>query len=287
EGKIELKLQDIIRTGKEGGSYTFHEISPMIEYGITDKLTVGAKFRIFNHSYTITDPDLQPYFDTQGGEGGSYSNLAFAGYEFEAKYNILSTYKDTFGLSVGVAWDHRDRYRLDGAKINQDALELTLFFQKNFLDDTLILTFSPKVELEKRTSGHGADFVLEEEIALDISAGISYRIAPKWYLGLEYRHQSDYLVPQVIDPVSGGLVYDEPELTPSDIDLFFPSFGNQFQNGNYIGPTLHYGTEKWWATAGALFQFSGGGRDGSFNVGNRNFDEHEKVHIGLTFGFEF
>ena len=287
KGRVELKLQDIIRTGKEGGSYTFHDIRPAIEYGVTDKLTVGAEIAIFSHNYSITDPDLQPYFDTQGGAGGSYSKLVIGGYELEAKYNILSTYKDAFGFSVGIAWEHRDHYRLDGASINQDSLELMLFFQKNFLDDTLIFVFSPKMELEKRTSGHGADFVLEEEIALDISAGVSYRVAPNWYIGLEYRHQSDYLVPQVIDPTTGGLVYDEPNLKPSSTDLLFPTFGTQFQNGNYVGPTVHYGAQDWWMTAGILFQFSGGGRDGSFNVGNRNFDEHEKMHIGFTFGYEF
>jgi opacity protein-like surface antigen len=286
QGKLEFKIQDIIRTGKEGGKYTFHEFRPAVEYGITDKLTVGAEILIFHHNYSVSNPDLQPYFDTQGGEGGSFNNLAIGGYEFEAKYNILSTYKDIFGLALGVAYDHRDKYRLDGASINQDSIEVMAFFQKNFLDDTLMFAFTPKLELEKRTSGDGADFVLEEEVAFDFAAGVSYRVAPKWYIGAEFRHQSDYLVPQVIGE-NGGLVYEEPHLDPSDIDLFFPSIGSQFQNGNYFGPTLHYGTQDWWFTAGALFQISGGGRDGSFNVGNRNFDEHEKVHIGLALGFEF
>lgn len=286
KGRLEFKVQDIIRAGKEGGDYTFHEIRPAVEYGLTDKLTVGAELLIFHHNYSVTNPDLQPYFDTQGGAGGSFSNLAIGGYEFEAKYNILSTYKDVFGLAAGVAYDHRDKYRLDGASINQDSLELMLFFQKNFLDDTLMFAFSPKMELEKRTSGEGADFVLEEEIAIDLAAGVTYRVAPNWYIGAEFRHQSDYLVPKVIGD-DGGLVYDEPDLKPSDIDLFFPSFGSQFQNGNYLGPTVHYGGKEWWATVGALFQISGGGRDGSFNVDGRNFDEHEKVHIGVAVGFEF
>ena len=288
QGSWELKLQDIIKTGKDGGDYTSHEIRAGAEYGVTDKLTVGAEVILFHHDYSVTNPDLQPYFDTQGGAGGSISEANFGGYEFEFKYNILSPYarEDGIGLSLGAGWEHRESYRLDGADIDQDTIVLYGYLQKNFLDDTLVFALTPKVELEKRTSGLGADFVLEEEIALDISAGVSYRFAPKWYAGLEYRHQSDYLVPLVIGE-DGGLVYDEPELRPSDIDLFFPELGEQFQNGNYIGPTLHYGEEKWWVTAGALFQFDGGGRDGSFNVGNKNYDEHEDLHFSLAVGFNF
>ncbi|MBL4791222.1 MAG: hypothetical protein JKY60_19975 [Kordiimonadaceae bacterium] len=287
QGSFEVKLETIYRVGKKGGSYRFADIRPSIEYGITDKLTVGFELALFHHNYSVTDPDLLPFFDTQGGEGGSFNNFSIGGYDFELKYNVLSPYKDAFGFSFGVEYDHRDRYRLDGAAINQDSVEIALFFQKNFLDDTLVFVFNPKIELENRRSGEGVDFVLEEEIALDIAAGVSYRIAPKWFIGLEYRHQSDYLVPRVIDPITGGLVFDEPNLKPSDIDILFPSIGSQFQSGNYFGPTVHYAEEKWWATAGILFQFSGGGREGSFNVGNRNFDEQEKVHIGLSFGYNF
>lgn len=286
QGSVEIKIQDILRTGKVGGSYDFHEIRPSIEYGISDKLTVGAELLIFNHSYRITDPDLQPYYDTQGGAGGSFSDTSIGGYELELKYNFLSPYKDAFGFSMGLAWDHRDKYRLDGADINQDAIVVSAYFQKNFLDDTLVFAFNPKIELEKRTSGEGADFVLEEEIAIDVAIGVSYRFAPKWFGGLEFRHQSDYLSPLVIGE-DGGLVEDDPSLDQSDIDLFFPSFGTQHQNGNYFGPTVHYATERWWATGAILFQVDGGGSEHAFVVNGKNYDEHEKRHIGLVFGYEF
>ena len=70
QGSWELKLQDIIKTGKEGGDYTSHEIRAGAEYGVTDKLTVGAEVILFHHDYSVTNPDLLPYFDTQGGAGG-------------------------------------------------------------------------------------------------------------------------------------------------------------------------------------------------------------------------
>ncbi|MEX0300200.1 MAG: hypothetical protein AB3N28_14095, partial [Kordiimonas sp.] len=174
------------------------------------------------------------------------------------------------------------KYRLDGADINQNAIAVTAFFQKNFLDDTLTFAFTPKIEFENRTSGErGVEFVEEEEIAIDIAVGVSYRVAPKWFLGLEFRHQSDYL-----SPIVNG-EYDDPSLTPSKFGLNGFQFGTQHQNGNYFGPTVHYAAEKWWVTAGALFQVSGGGSPHSFNANGKNWDEHESAHVALYFGYEF
>ena len=137
----------------------------------------------------------------------------------------------------------------------------------------LFRSFSPKIEWEHRLSPG----IIEKEIALDISAGASYRVAPKLYIGGEFRHQSDYLSPY--DTVAQEF---DPNLSPSKFPF---KFGSQYQNGNYIGPTVHYADKKWWATAGALWQFSGGGTF-AINEGGLNVDEHEKVHIGLTFGLE-
>lgn len=276
KGSTELKLGTISRLGKADSRYQFHDIKAEIEYGITDKLTVGAELMIFSHNYATTNPDLQPYYDTQGGAGGSFKNTAIGGFELKMKYNILSPYKDPFGFSLGLAYDRRDKYRLDGADIDQDSVEVYFYFQKNFLDDTLIIAFTPKIEFENRRSPG----VVEEEIALDISLGISYRVAPKWFIGLEFRHQSDYL-----NPEEDG-VFD-PDLKRSKFGLNGFQVGTQHQNGNYFGPTVHYAEQNWWVTAGALFQFAGGGSVNSFNRNGKNYDEHENAHVRFTVGYEF
>lgn len=281
QGSVEIKLSSISRLGKVDGKYQFHDIRPQIEYGVTDRLTIGAELMIFNHKYNTTNEDLQPFYDTQGGEGGEYSNTSIGGYEVGLKYNLLSPYKDFLGLSVGAAYDHRDKYRLDGADIDQNAVELYAYIQKNFLDDTLVFAITPKIEFERRTSGDETEFVLEEEISLDFSAGVSYRFAPKWFVGLEFRHQSDYLSPEV------NGVYEEADLNPSHFDWNNFHIGTQHQNGNYFGPTMHYAAEKWWATAGVLLQVGGGGSEHAFVRNGKNWDEHEKAHVGLTFGYEF
>jgi len=273
-GRTEMKVSDVWRSGKVDSDYSMHDIRLEAEHGVTDRLTVYGELIVFNHNYSTTNPDLQPFYDTQGGEGGRFNETQLAGFEVGAKYNILSPYSDPIGLSTSVSFDRRTRYRLDGAEIDQTAWEFQLFFQKNFLDNQLVLAFSPQIELENRTSPG----VIEKEIALDIAAGASYRVAPSLYIGAEFRHQSDYLSP--LDTATGE--YD-PELRPSNIGLFNLKFGSQYQNGNYFGPTVHYAQQEWWVTAGVLFQVAGGG---GFSRDGRNWDEHERVHAGLIFGIE-
>jgi hypothetical protein len=277
-GETEVQVGVISRRGKADSDYVFNNFQLEVEHGITDRLQAFGEVMLFDHNYSTTNPDLQPFYDTQGGAGGRFSQTAIGGVELGLKYNVLSPYIDPVGLAVSVAWDHRFKYRLDGAAINQDSVELTAHVQKNFLNNQLVLAFTPKIEWETRHSPG----VLEKEIALDIAAGISYRVAPRLYVGGEFRHQSDYLSPFNTDTSSPDYGYD-PNLSPSHFPF---NFGSQYQNGNYVGPTVHYAAQEWWVTAGALWQVSGGG-EFAFNRNGLNVDEHEKVHLSLTLGFEF
>jgi hypothetical protein len=279
EGSWEAKLSSISRIDKGSGHYRFDDIRPEVEYGITDSLTVGAELMFFNHDYSVDDPDLNPMYETQEQEGGSVDQFKYAGYEISTKYNFLSPYKDALGLSLGLGYENRDRYRLDGAKIDQDSYIVTLLAQKNFLDDKLTLAANWKTEFERRKSPG----VLEEEIAFDISAGVSYRVAPKHFVGLEFRHQSDYLSPYNTEDGR----YDDPSLKPSEFDLTSFKLGTQHQHGNYFGPTYHYAEKDWWFTTGALFQVDGGGSQHAYVKNGKNYDEHERVHIGFIFGYNF
>jgi hypothetical protein len=279
QGSVELKASDIYRKGKAASDYDFHDLRFEAEYGITDRLTIGAEVIYFDHNYEVFDEQIEPYIETQGGLGSRYNKSQLGGYEVSMKYNFLSPYKDAIGLSVGLGYEKRDQYRLDGADIDQDSYVVTTFIQKNFLDDTLSLVLMPKLEFEKRRSPG----VFEEELSVDIAAGISYRIKPKWFAGLEFRHQSDYLNPREDGEFDPEL--DRTEFSLSDLTL---KIGSQHQRGNYFGPTVHYASERWWATAGALYQFAGGGRaPGINNSDGRNWDEQERWHFGLSFGWEF
>ena len=277
KGQTEIVASVISRRGKADSDYVFNDVRLEVEHGFTDRLTGYAELVVFNHDYSTTNPDLRPLYDTQGGAGGRFKKTSIGGIDVGLKYNILSPYKDQIGFAVSVEYDHRFKYRIDGASINQNEVDLTLHFQKNFLNNQLVFAFSPKIEWEHRTSPG----VIEKEIALDISAGVSYRVAPKWSLGAEFRHQSDYLSPFITDTSSPDYGFD-PNLSPSKFPF---QFGSQYQHGNYIGPVVHYASQKWWATAGVLWQFSGGGKF-AINSNGLNVDEHEKVHAGLTIGLE-
>ncbi|MEM9595001.1 MAG: DUF6662 family protein [Acidobacteriota bacterium] len=277
DGTWELRLANISRLDKDGQDYTFHDFRPEVEYGITDRLTLGIEAMVFHHDYSVEGEDLNPMFETQGGAGGSFNDTQLGGVEATIKYNVLSPYKDALGLSVGFSYEYRDVYRLDGAEIDQHSFVPTLYLQKNFLDDTLVFAFKGKLEFELRTSPG----VEEEEIAPDLAVGVSYRVAPKWFVGFETRYQSDFL-----EPLEEG---EPPPEDPSE----FTSLGNfrvglQYQWAYYMGPTLHYATKDWWLTLGALWQVEGGGDESNPSVRDgKVWDEHEEVHVGLTLGFEF
>lgn len=276
KGALETKLANVSRLDKDSGDYTFHDIRTELEYGLTDRLSVFAEAAFFHHDYSVNDPDLNPMFETQGGAGQRFRDTQYAGYELGMKYNVLSNYKAPIGLAFGLAYERRDRYRLDGSSIDQDAFEVSAYLQKNFLDDTLMFVLTPRIEFERRKSPG----VLEEEIAFSIAAGMTYRVRPNLFLGLEFRHQSDYLNPQEDGEFN-------PELRRSSFDLFDIRVGSQHQRGNYFGPTAHIALKEWWVTAGILWQVRGGGSPFSYSRNHRNFDEHEKVHVGLAVGYEF
>ena len=56
QGSVELKLGVVSRFGKVDADYLFNDIRPEIEYGITNRLTVGAELLIFHHDYSVTNP---------------------------------------------------------------------------------------------------------------------------------------------------------------------------------------------------------------------------------------
>jgi opacity protein-like surface antigen len=274
----ELKLKNVTRLDKASGHYTFNDFRPEVEYGITDKLTAGAALFLFSHDYSVDDPDLNPMFETQGGAGGDFNDTQFGGFELGLKYNLLSAYKDPVGVSVGLNYERREVYRLDGADIDQDSVVPVLYLQKNFLDNTFSVAFTGKMELERRRSPG----VLEEEVAFDLALGVAYRFAPKWFVGFETRYQSDFLNPE-FDGQS------DPNYQRSSFDLTDIRLGSQYQYGTYMGPSIHYAEQNWWVTGSVLFQVRGGGGESRNPTirGGKVYDEHERVHLGLTVGFNF
>ncbi len=273
KGSYEIKSSDLVRTGKAGADYEHHDMRLEGEYGLTSKWTIGAKAIVYRHDYQLTNPNANI------AANSNFKSTQFAGYDLSLKYNVLSPYKDAFGLSFGLGYENRQRSRLDGSKIDQDSISVAVFAQKTFLDDTVVMAFSPKVNYQRKDTFGGP----QQELILDVAAGVAYRLSPGWFAGLEFRHQSSYL-----NPYQNGAF--DPDLQTTNISLsdFDFSVGSQNQRGNYFGPTIHYATQGWWATLGALYQIEGQGINSEFsNIDGRNLSEQERWHIGLILGWEF
>jgi hypothetical protein len=101
------------------------------------------------------------------------------------------------------------------------------------------------------------DIEWEKELKLEVSSGLSYRVAPGWFLGGEARYASVY-----------------------------PDWTNGLHRETYAvfaGPSIHYGGKKWWFTATYLPQLFGSpSPDGS-----RALDEYEKREFRIKLGYNF
>src|SRR5205823_13595600 len=105
-----------------------------------------------------------------------------------------------------------------------------------FLDDRLVwaanFTLEPEWERERSELSPGVtESEWEKELKLEVSSGLSYRIAPGWYAGVEGRYASVY-----------------------------PHWTNGLHRETYAvfaGPAIHYGSKKWWATLAYTTQLFG------------------------------
>ena len=117
--------------------------------------------------------------------------------------------------------------------------------------DNIILALNAIYEAEWERE----DNRTEKEAVLEFTAGAAYKFDPKWSAGLEIRNKSAY---------------------PGGLDLG----GQEFQSWS-VGPNIHYGEPKWWATFTVLPQVWGNG-DGS--EGGRQLVHEESMEFRLIFG---
>jgi hypothetical protein len=86
----------------------------------------------------------------------------------------------------------------------------------------------------------------------EIDLGVSYRFAPKWFTGLEFRNHNEY-------------------------DGFSLSSNAQAHSAFFLGPNIHYAAEKWFFTFAVLRQL------GAVAMTN---DQRAQIYNGLLYGDE-
>ena len=140
-------------------------------------------------------------------------------------------------------------------------LEWKIILQKNWLEDRLVWALNINYELE---------FEKEEEDEWE-RAGVF-----EWFTGISYRFMRNW---------SGGLEFwNHHEFANATIHE---------HSAYFVGPTIHYGGERWWASVGFLRQLPIGQ---AFSQDNKEFaahdgyifgDEHEGYYVRLKVGINF
>jgi hypothetical protein len=178
-----------------------------------------------------------------GGGSEVVDDFEFKGVSSEHKYQLINPHTKPIGVLL------YGEITTDGAELE---LEQKLILQKFFgEDERWNAVFNAVVEEEWEFESSGT----EESMSIEFTTGLSYKLNSHWAVGLEGRNH------RVFDGFS----------TEEEASAWF------------LGPNLHYGSPKWWATLTVLPQITGrpDSEDGL------NFSEHERIEVRLIAGINF
>lgn len=250
KGAVELYQWVTYRSQKATGTYEALDYRTEIEYGWTDRLSQSLYLNFRQHDIQNSAPE-----DENGDPlyGNIKTGMRFQGVQSDIKYNIFSPYKEDFGLALYFEPGYSRIFKISGERQDEYSLEFKLLFQKNFFENQMTTVFNLNFEPEVRRFYGNQSW--EKEIAIEATTGVSYRFIPNWFGGLEARYHSEY-----------------------------PDWGKREHWAVFLGPNVHYGSERWWFTFTAFPQFAGGPRVKGENV---HLSEHEKTEYRLKVGYNF
>jgi len=248
KGKWEVEQWMTARVGKESGSFLGTDLRTEIETGLTDHLQASLYLN-YNYFYA---------HDAVASDGPLENKNFFgvSGTSAEFKYQVLSPYKDSFGFALYLEPGYGTIEPADGSRHQEIELEGKLILEKHWLDDMLVGTFN--YTLEPEWAKNEGDTAFHVALKMEGATGLAYRIAPRWYAGLETRVQTEF----------------------ADADFNRSEFVAAF-----VGPALHYGTERWWATLTVLPQVWGW--PDAQGTGGLTLSDHERLEMRLKFGLNF
>ncbi len=242
KGHFELYQWATSRSGKADGSYQAVDLQTEVEYGFTARLQGSLYLNAIRHDVAgVTDFRDRDQF-------------RFNGFQGALKYNLKSPYKDGYGLALYAEPGYKRYSRKSGKREDIFFLETKVITQKNYLEDALIWATNFSAELERKHDLGAKEW--ETELELTLSSGLSYRIAPRWFVGVEAVAVS---------------AFERASLTRLGEYAIF------------IGPNLHYASKQWWFTITALPQLTGW----PVNSGARNLNNFEKLEVRLKVGLNF
>ncbi len=247
QGRSELYQFATLRTGKAQGSYYGLDLDTEVEQGFTDRFqgSLEVENRYFNNYGVNGDRDALD----------DHNYCRFGGVTAAAKYPVLSTFEDPIGLALRLESGYLLHDEVDGLLEHEFYAAPEVDLQKDFRADTLITAAWAGTEL---AWGKRPAELYTRELAWQGGAGVAYRFAPNWFLGMEGDARAEY-----------------------------PMFDfNNFEHVVlYAGPSLHYSAQRWWVTLTYLHQAWGNG------VGEpgdgRTYAEETDMQVILKVGFNF
>ena len=256
EGSRELYQWLTWRTGKGAGHYRALDARTEFEYGVTDRLSVSAdlKLQSIDSAGLVIDGYLPGDVDY---------GLRLQGVEGSVKYNFLSPARDDFGLSTYVSLVYGRLDPHSGQDKDSYSVEAQLLAQKYFLEGQLVWVANVGTEMTHATRAPipnlppGFDWTTDPEIEWEwsLGTGASYRFVPNWYVALEAFYQTE-----------------------------FETAVGQERWSVFAGPSVHYGTRRWWATLTWVPQIAGGGEQ---YAGQTETDLHLIEKTEQEFRFKF
>ena len=256
KGKWELEQVYQGKYGKTHGSYAHSFFRTELEYGFTDNFQ-GSVYINSRHVYANKNNSD----GTTGGEDvpegadphKSYNKYKFETVSFEGIYRLLSPYKDPFGFAL---------YLEPAVGPDKYEIEPKLLFQKNFLDDRLIVAYNFVWEMEWARNKKS---VWEHEMEFQNNLGASYRLSDNWRGGVEFQNVNKF-----------------GTFSLRDIE----------HNAYFLGPNVHYAQKDYWITTAVLFQlpFAHGHSEeqrGAIEGGRIFGHEREAVQLSVKMGWNF
>jgi hypothetical protein len=259
KGAWELYHWTTARFDKGIGEYSAVDTDTEVEYGVTDSFTASAAIETLS-------------IDTSGIVIDGYlpgaKDFVFhpSGVEASAKYNFLKPAADGIGLSTrfGLEYSWIDPH--SGQDKDTVSAEVDLILQRYFLEGQLVLvgnlglesTYADRHAISNLPPGFDWPTDPEMELEIKIGTGLSYRFVPRWYAGVEVVYETEF----------------ETEVGQERWSVF-------------IGPSLHYGSERWWATLAWFPQVSGGGEKYPGQTQDYHLIEKTKHEIRLKLGLNF
>jgi hypothetical protein len=273
KGKAEIEQWMTLREGRSQGDFHVLQARTEVSYGLTDSLQLSGYLNlayadVFHNAPGGESSPPEIFADYSVDADKRMKRGRLEGLSGELIWRLASPYTSPVGVALYVEPTIGPRTR---------ELESRFIVQKNFHDDRVVISGNVTLgyEWRKLQADPEADVGSAEsrvhwdkETDVNFSIAGSYRFAPNWSVGVEALNEREW----------GGL---DPFKSDHRTNVAY-----------YVGPNIHYGGQKYFATATFLAQL-GAGKDyanphpGFIVDGINNADDFEKYRLRVKVGSVF